>query len=667
MDRYKEKSDKTRRKYRVLAVFFLIILPLAVFWEVSGFEFLSWDDGANIYDNPRFDPVTLDSILLFWKQPFLSLYIPVTYTLWSVLAWISHYFILPGDSEKISPLLFHMANLYIHILNGIIVFSILNILRARTEDSAEVTVCTFTYKLAPCLGALFFLVHPIQVEAVCWITGMKDLLCGLFSLFAVRQYLVYAGLHSYTERRGTVRTGSFYYCSALFSFVLALLSKPGAVVIPILLFILDKWILKRSLKEIILSLTMWFVLCLPAVIITKISQPNFTLDFVPPLLERPFVAGDAVAFYLCKLFLPFHLGPDYGRSPEYLLTQWWARLSWLFPAGVAFFLFFFKKYRHLLVSFWIFTVGILPVLGFVPFGFQNFSTVADRYLYLSMLGPAIAISRGTARSAGKNVFILFIVVISIMGFVSRNQAEYWRSSFALFKHAVVVNPDSPVAYNNVGFALYEQGKSDEALSYYLKALELDPGYADVCYNLGVLYMDNGLLDKAIVYYRKSIVLKEDFTEAFNNIGATLARQGAFEEAISYYRKAILIEPDFANAHFNLGYALSKRGRAEEAVVHYSAAIRYNPGYGDAYNNLGIILVSRGMLDEAVLNYTKAISIDPSYTRAYNNLANALMKLGRRKEAIKHYREALRLDPDNNAIRNNLEIALRNYGKNTSIK
>ena len=141
--------------------------------------------------------------------------------------------------------------------------------------------------------------------------------------------------------------------------------------------------------------------------------------------------------------------------------------------------------------------------------------------------------------------------------------------------------------------------------------------------MGVALKEQGKLEEAIEAYNKALAIKPDYAEAYNNMGNALKEQGKLEEAIEAYNKALAIKPDYAEAYNNMGNALKEQGKLEEAIEAYNKALAIKPDYAEAYNNMGIALKEQGKLEEAIEAYNKALAIKPDYAEAYNNMGNAL--------------------------------------------
>src|ERR1044071_6748464 len=135
----------------------LVAIPVAVFLQTLTFRFV-WDDEVNVARNPHVNAATLSGFREIWQKPHDGLYIPVTYTVWAALAPVARTS-EARDATDLNPTAYHLLNLALHILNGLLVFMLLRRIVANDWAAAG--------------GAVLFLIHPVQVEAVAWVTGMK--------------------------------------------------------------------------------------------------------------------------------------------------------------------------------------------------------------------------------------------------------------------------------------------------------------------------------------------------------------------------------------------------------------------------------------------------------------------------------------------------------------
>ena len=585
-------------------IFLLLALTTAIFWPVLGFNFVAWDDDLHVYDNPRFISLTWANILAFWHSPYEHLYIPLTYTVWGALVWVSHT-LLPGP---LTADLFHRLNLLLHLANTLIVYRV----GCLWMPSVGLPHHRIT---AAALGALVFALHPLQVEAVAWVSGLKDVLSGFLALISVWQYLEFA------HAQGRKRLWS-HYGLATVAFGCALLAKPAVVVTPLVAGVLAACPGRYVGRKVWYPLSGWLLLALAWSVWTKVQQPDAALAFIPTWWQRLLVAIDALVFYGWKILWPLQLGPDYGRTPQLVVTAGKAA----FPAvllGIGCFVVWWhrRRYRGIGIAAAVFTLSVLPVLGLVPFLFQAYSTVADRYTYFAMLGIALGVGWCGQEWGQRRPGLLVgaVIIVGLLGWRSSQQLQIWRHTTTLFTHALQINSRSAVAHNNLGLTLAQQGNVPQAIAHYTAALQL----------------------------------KATMPEAHYNLADALAAQGELNAAIGHYTKALSLKPSWAEAHNNLGTTLAKQGKADEAIAHYTAALRLRPDWALPYNNLGDAMVKQGRMTEAMATFTKAAQLMPLLPEAPYNLAGILWQQGYRSDAMVAYREALRRRPQWPQAANNL--------------
>ena len=536
------KSFLSSRWFPVTLITAVLLVVAAVYAQVVTFEFLPfWDDDTNIHRNPLYSPLSWESVLLFWKGPFQQLYIPVTYSVWAGLVALSR--VIAGTGLSVGPInaaLFHGANLLVHLLSTAMIFVILR--RLLMAQFARAMVSTERILCAAAVGALTFSIHPIQVEAVAWVSGLRDLLGGALSLATIALFLSWLDASSTAVRLRWIR-----YAGASLLLLLAFGSKPGSVVTPALALLCGAWLLKaerRSWKPL-LWLLPWFAIAVVEVLMTSKAQPAAELArTLVPLWARPLVAADAVAFYLWKLLWPcepWGLCADYGRSPNSLLDQGILFWSWLVPVGVVGVLLAFKKSRLYLLPLALLVIGVLPTLGLIPFNFQVVSTVSDRYLYLAMLGPAVAmgilISQLSLRAAlgVSGVLIPFWIVLSLL------QLPQWASGPLFFPATLSRNPTSWKSRHNYACTLDAQGKLPEALVEFQEAIRLRPSNAEAYNDLALTLLKLGRREESIQRFQQSLQVRAT-SGAARNLAAVLLLNGDPVSAARVYRLSMQIDP-----------------------------------------------------------------------------------------------------------------------------
>ena len=223
-------------------------------------------------------------------------------------------------------------------------------------------------------------------------------------------------------------------------------------------------------------------------------------------------------------------------------------------------------------------------------------------------------------------------------------------------------PDCEMAHISLGSALVKQGKLDEAVAHYTEALRIKPGFEVTHLSLGIAFTRQGKFNEAVTHYTEALKVKPAYAEAHNGLGVILAEQGKFDEAISHYHKALQLKPDYKKARMNLANALARQGKTKQAGVHDSDTAPRKPREAEEYNRLGIVLAQKGKFNEAVAHFSKALQIQPECAETYYNMGVVLAGQGRLDEAIENYLEALRIKPEYAEAHNNLGIILARQGR-----
>ncbi len=578
---------------------------------------------------------------------------------WHPVTWLSHMLDVQLCGMNAGPQ--HLTNLFIHILNTLLLFGLLYSMTRALGRSTFV--------------AGLFAAHPLHVESVAWISERKDILSTLFWMLAILAYVAYV-------RRPRVRK----YLLVLLFFGLGLMAKPMLVTLPFVLLLLDIWPLRRvearsggalglvalrqrwpELLRLVREKLPLFVLAAISSVVTVLVQQHggavAGLERVPLSLRLTNATASYLA-YIGKMLWPVRLAAFYPLEPS---TQvWQASLGALLLIGVTIFAIRAGlRHGYFLVG-WLWYVGtLIPVIGLVQVGNQS---MADRYTYVPLIGLFIIAAWGAPEAVARWEYgrlalpAVAACVLLACAVVAKAQVGYWSDGAALWQHALEVTEDNYVAHNNLGSVLLKQGRADEAIPQFAEALHLRPAFALGQANLGMALMSEGKLDEAAQHFVEAIRIKSDFAEAHDGLGNALAGQGRVNEAIGQYMDALRLRPGYAEAHNDLGVALGRQGKLDDAAQHLVEALRIKPDFAEAHQNLGNALAGQGRIEEAIGQFTEALRLRPRYAEAHNALGVALGRQGKLDEAAQHFVEALRIKPDFAGASDNLKLALARQGK-----
>ncbi len=447
--------------------------------------------------------------------------------------------------------------------------------------------------------------------------------------------------------------GRWYWLS-LAAFVLAMLSKGSAAILPVLLLGIVWFKRKVTLRDLLQILPFFAVAAgLAAWNVWYQSRDTDVLVRDADFVERMLGAGCVVWFYLYKSLLPVDLVfvyPQWHIQTVNLL--WWLPLSAALILTVV--LWSFRKGwgRSPLFAWGMFCASLLPVMGFVDVGFMKHSLVADHYQHIAIIA-AIALASAAwsvwhqraKGAADRAAIVIAIMPIAILTILTWRQTGLYRNPIMLYQATLEKNPQCWMAHNNLGVALGKKGRIQDAIEHCKLAIELNSGCIEAYNNLGFALAQAGRHKEAIENYQQALLFKPDYPEAHNNLGVSLDQTGRSREAIEHYAETLRLKPDYPKAYYNLGNALIHTDRPLEAVKDYEKALQLRSDYPEAYFNLGGVFAQTGRLREAIKCFQQAIRFKPDYFEAYNNLGNTLVQSGRPYEAIAQYRQAIRLKPD----------------------
>lgn len=330
-------------------------------------------------------------------------------------------------------------------------------------------------------------------------------------------------------------------------------------------------------------------------------------------------------------------------------------LAVTYAASVVMF-FVFARYRYPLVPF-------LLLFATIPFDSKAREHVARLFTQGS---PRLALVAATLSAlALANVALLSP---TLMQAITENnlgaalhELQRYDDAIAHHERAIQLRPDYAPAYNNLGAALRAAGRLDEAIARYQQALELKPDFASASYNLANAQLEQGKAGDSVESFRRSLASNPNSVEAHNNLGIALANSGDAAGAVNEFRAALTIDARSVNAHRNLGNMLFDMGRKAEALRHLERAVEIAPGEGEAIYDIGTILLEEQQFAAAATRFNAALAIRPAWAEAHNNLGIALASQGRIPEALPHFERAVELKPemqDARANRDQARAALR---------
>jgi tetratricopeptide (TPR) repeat protein len=565
----------------------LIVLSYLVFAQVSVHEFVDWDDGVWITENPKLSAgLTPGSIWRVLAEPHEGNWIPLSHL--SLL--------LTRTLSGPEPAGFLLGNLLAHVLASLLLFLALERMTGALGRSAFV--------------AAVFAVHPLHVESVAWASERKDVLAGFFFAMTLLAYARYA------ERPDS----RLRYAWVLLALACGLLSKPTVVTLPLVLLLLDFWPLGRlrlppaaTARRVWLEKLPMLGLALAASLVTLLVQrTGGGMEFADrelPLGLRLWNAAGSYGVYLAQTVWPADLRVFYSHPleaisrPRALLS---GALLVAISAGAAALV---RRAPYLLVGWLWYLVTLVPMIGIVQVGGQAH---ADRYMYLPLQGLSIAVAWGAVDLVGalprrrRALGVAAGVLIALLAVAAHRQVATWRDSLTLFGRAVALDPDNLLVQRRFAVALRAAGRLEEAQQHYQEILRRKPRFA-----LGWL-----------------------------ELGDVVEQRGDLPGARSHYQQGLSLDPGHAAGQASLGRVLLHLGRPLEARMALQRARELGSESGALYAMLGTTAQLLGRDTDAVAEYREALERDPDLISAANNLAWVLASS--RDPSLRDPEEAIRL-------------------------
>ncbi|MBF0556496.1 MAG: tetratricopeptide repeat protein, partial [Nitrospirae bacterium] len=497
----------------------LFIMTLGVFSQVRTFQFVNYDDNLYVTENPYVrDGLTKKGVLWAFTTAYTGNRQPLT--------WLSH--MLDITIYGLKPSGHHITNILIHGANTVLLFILLNLMTGLPWRSAFV--------------AALFCVHPLHVETVAWVSERKGLLSAFFWLSAMLFYV------SYIKKPSVVR-----YLPVLFCFIASLLSKPIAIMLPVVLLLVDYWPLGRRInKQIFIEKIPLFLLSAIMGVLTYQAQRDWNVEEffnVLPFTQRLSNAFISYVMYLYNTVVPLWLSPIYVYHNMVNIVQAGVSASVVIGVSAASIVFIKRTPYFFAGWFWFLSV-LLPVAGLAQVGYQS---MADRYAYLPLIGLFIVIATAVCEwergLAGREVILCIaaVAVLTASTYLSVRQTAYWRDDISLFKRAADVTDDNFIALFNLGSAYLSRGNENDALANYNKSISIKPTYEKPYVSAGFIMLHKNRPNEASLYFTKASDLDPGDPVPVYGTGLVLMRTGSPEEALVYFKKALSIDPNFGPA------------------------------------------------------------------------------------------------------------------------
>jgi protein O-mannosyl-transferase len=569
------------QKVKLILGLLLVLGTVSLYSSVTRAPFLNYDDAIHVTDNSHVRAgITWNTVVWAFETSETSD--------WHPLTWLSH--ALDCQLFGTGPEGPHTVNVLLHAANALLVFLILASATSLVWRSFAV--------------AAIFALHPINVESVAWISERKDVLSMFFFLLALAAYGWYA------HKPGVGR-----YLAVTAAYALALMTKAQVITFPFALLLLDYWPLGRlagaqeagtatadapgrscSFWKLVWEKVPWSALSVASAVITIKVEADATQSKLPFWAH---LGNAAISYvkYLEKAFWPANLALVYPH-PGLAISKPAAVLSALLIVFLTILAVIFRQRRPLFVGWFWFLGTLVPMIGLVQISVH---AMADRYAYIPLLGifvivcwggaellkslkiPRMAIAAGTA------------AILLALAFGLHRQVSFWSDNLTLWAHTLEITEGNYTAEDNLATALIAQGRVEEAMPHFQRALSYRPDDAMATINLAT------------------------YLQMMGNYRAAL-------EGYSRVLQSTKVPSMLITARINGGYAHLSLKQYDGAKLDFEAARNLQPENWSAYRGLGLVAQKAGDIPLAAENYQRSVMLQPSPV-GYLLLAQALARAG----------------------------------------
>jgi tetratricopeptide (TPR) repeat protein len=530
-----EINSATADKRKLLAGTIVIIAACLLAYMPAMHAGFVWDDDRYVTNNELL--AAPDGLWRIWfTTDSPSQYFPLTYTS----------FRLEYALWKLNPTGYHITNIILHTANALLVWVLL---RRLTVPGAW-------------FAAAIFALHPVHVESVAWISELKNVLMVFFALLSVLAWVDFA------ERSHNLRPNRLFYFLSLLLYILALAAKSTACTVPAALLLVlwlkniaanrKRWLQIVSFLLFGLAsglLAIWWELHHQG---TKFARLDLSL------IDRFLIASHALWFYISKLFWPVNLAFSYPQwkidATDPLQYDWLTVCC-----AVAFALWYWRKKvgRGTIAAIVFFAATLSPVIGFISLYTFVYTYVADHYQYFASIGPIALVAAAGVKIFSKlneqNKSIAKIIagmLLVALGTLTWRQCHAYRDMETLWRDTFKKNPSSWMACNNLGQIYAVGGKSDDAIGWFRKSLEIAPSKAWTHFNLALALKGDGKTNEAMEQFHQTLQLDPNDAEARYDLADIFESQGKITDAVEQLNRALKTAPDYLDALNRLAWILA---------------------------------------------------------------------------------------------------------------
>ena len=575
-------------------------------------------------------------------------------------------FALNYHFDKYNPFGYHLLNIIIHIINALLIYLFVHLLlKSRRIFNTKII---HNANLIAFSTGLLFLTHPLQTQAVSYITQRFASLATLFYLMSVCFYM-----------KGRISRKWVYFLLCVLSMLIAMFTKQISFTLPVIIILIEVLFFYKKETRNKKKMTKCFVF-LFLVSFFFIIPSFFNFSIKDTIINATFLSGsheyDRTTFG--NYFLTqFRVIPTYLKLFVYPIGQNldydFALSKTLFEAKTFFgcvgllLMGIFGLYqlrRNVLLGFGIlwFFISISVTSSFIPIHHVIF----EHRMYLPLVGICLSviILLFNAISSKRLFIIVMTIIIGVLSLLTIKRNLIWKTEISLWSDVVIKSPHKAKPHSNLGTVHYEKGHYEKAFEMFDKAIQLSPRYSRAYSNRAATYIKKNKPDLAIQDLNMALSLGLEDSKVYNNRGDAYKAKDLLNLALIDYNRAIELNPLNPRVYDNRGTLYVSQGKTEEALADFDKAIAIRPSFSEPYNNRGVLYLRIRQYDKAEESFLKSIQINKHNSEAYNNLGLTYLSRNQDDRALPYLEKALKLRPNYPSVLNNLGII---YGKKGQLK
>lgn len=618
-----------------------------------------------VYANTLTAPLVLDDIDYIVKNPTLRDWDVFARAQNSDLTGLGKNFLIPFRSRVVafftfalgyrihglSPFGYHIANLLIHISSALTLYWLMTML-LRTPRGQIIDDEGFTDRWTPLLAGLLFAVHPLQTQAITYVSQRFTSLSTLFYLLALALYV--------RSRIETVqKRGLMLYVLSSVAVLLAARTKEIAFTLPAAMLLIEACFFEGWRGIRLWRLAPWALIVMVIPVSLLYQQGGTDITGAVNTANLKAISGwdyllteqRVMVTYLRLLIVPINQNIDYDYPVYHSIFQGAVFGSMLVHAGLLWLaLQLYRSSRRDGLGFLVwgsfgiawFYLTLSVESSVIPLG----DVIEEYRMYLPLAGVSMAVAAIGAHWAHRSpraVIAVAVCALIAFGAASAARNHVWRNPVALWEDAARKSPNKARPYNNLGYAYETAGNIDMALEAYSRAVDLDPNYALANMNIANLLAGREQYDRALGYYEAALALNPGDDAILNSFGFYYMRTGDLKQAESYLERALEVNPFNAGTYNHMGSLYREQGQCDKAMGFLAESLRLDPEMAETHYILGLCHTDNGRQEEAIREFLAAISLNGKLVEAHVNLGMSYLRTGQSLLAVERFKVALELE------------------------